>query len=892
MLTIRAMSDGKGYAARHLEHNDYYAEGERVGGEWRGRGAGLLGLGGAVRSEDFEAIREGLDPTSGQFLRIRRSTEHGRNLYDFTFSAPKSVSVLAALGDDPRLAAAHRVAVEEALAELEMQAAGRVRQHDANQDRPTTNIVAAVYHHDTSRELDPQLHTHVVAANLTFDGAEGRWKALQATGIYERRAYLSEVYRNTLAREVLALGYEIESRRDGGFELKGVPPECLDRFSQRSRQRDQAIREFTASHGRKPTDNEVAVLVRETRARRLAEISTAEVRERQRSRLSPQEQIALTKVRRERACEISTLPAGTALSHAVEHVFERVSVTGHHEVLLQALRVGRGRTRLSDLKSELVHWQADGRVLRNGNELATQASLDREREMIGAIHRGMGSFEPLGDTRAFCRSDRLRPEQQRALAFVLLSRDRAVLIEGAAGTGKTAALQELKRALNEVGRDVLAVAPTMSAVEELRKVGFSDATTLERLVRDGSLQSEARGKVLIVDEAGMVSARQMAQLLQLAERVDLRLVLCGDTRQLPSVEAGDALRVLQKESRLRSVALVEVQRQSKRAYRGAVELLRDDPAGGFARFQTLGAVREVPYNDRPDAVAELYARSPGALVVCATHQEIERVTDAIRAQRNQSGELVGGSVLMRHVALGWTQAQKTNFDDYRPGLILNFHRSAKGAAKGESLVVESIANDSVIARSIRGASITLTRKQAGCFDVCEPKPIEVAVGDRLLLTANHREPDLRVTNGEIVTVSGVQVDGRIALEDGRTLPPTYRSFAHGYAITAHRSQGKTVDSVIVSADGMPKELFYVAASRGRHSVTILTSDVDRLRETVGQSMQRKSALELIRGASRGLALARQLVQRAATYVAAIPKRVMEVAVQSRKELRREPSLSR
>jgi ATP-dependent exoDNAse (exonuclease V) alpha subunit len=115
-----------------------------------------------------------------------------------------------------------------------------------------------------------------------------------------------------------------------------------------------------------------------------------------------------------------------------------------------------------------------------------------------------------------------------------------VLIEGAAGTGKTAALQELGRALHEAGREVLAVAPTMSAVEELRKVGFPDATTLERLLRDDRLQSHTREKAVILDEAGMVSSRQMANLLQLAEQCDLRIVLCGETKQIPSVEAGDA----------------------------------------------------------------------------------------------------------------------------------------------------------------------------------------------------------------------------------------------------------------------------------------------------------------------------------------------------------------
>ena len=235
MLTIRAMSDGKGYSSRHLEHSDYYAEGERVTGVWQGRAAELLGLSGPVETEEFEALRQGLDPGTHEFLRVRRSADRtaadgttlaqGRSLYDFTISAPKSVSILAIIGGDDRLIEAHRKAVSETLQEAETYAATRVRQAGANEDRPTGNLALAVYHHDTSRELDPQLHTHAVAANLTYDGTEGRWKALQASEIYERRAYLSEVYRNALAREVRAMGYEIESQRDAkgcdaGFEIR------------------------------------------------------------------------------------------------------------------------------------------------------------------------------------------------------------------------------------------------------------------------------------------------------------------------------------------------------------------------------------------------------------------------------------------------------------------------------------------------------------------------------------------------------------------------------------------------------------------------------------------------------------------------------------------------
>lgn len=135
---------------------------------------------------------------------------------------------MAVLGRDGRLIKAHEKAVAEALRELKAHACTRVRLNGANDDRLTGNLAIAAYHHDTSRELDPQLHTHAVAANLSYDGSEGRWKALQASGIYQRRAYLTEVYRNILAGEIRKLGYQIENRRDArgrdcGFEIRGLP---------------------------------------------------------------------------------------------------------------------------------------------------------------------------------------------------------------------------------------------------------------------------------------------------------------------------------------------------------------------------------------------------------------------------------------------------------------------------------------------------------------------------------------------------------------------------------------------------------------------------------------------------------------------------------------------
>ena len=157
-----------------------------------------------------------------------------------------------------------------------------------------------------------------------------------------------------------------------------------------------------------------------------------------------------------------------------------------------------------------------------------------------------------------------------------------------------------------------------------------------------------------------------------------------------------------------------------------------------------------------------------------------------------------------------------------------------------------VESDRLTVRNERGELRALTGKQAKAFDVLERVPIEVAAGERLLLTANRREPGFRTTNGEIVTVSDVDERGQIHLDDGRLSPSNFKQFAHGCAVNAHRSQGKSVDSVIISADGMQRELFYVAATRGREHVLVITSDKGRLRESVGQSTARKSASELAR----------------------------------------------
>jgi hypothetical protein len=200
-------------------------------------------------------------------------------------------------------------------------------------------------------------------------------------------------------------------------------------------------------------------------------------------------------------------------------------------------------------------------------------------------------------------------------------------------------------------------------------------------------------------------------------------------------------------------------------------------------------------------------------------------------------------------ALNWTEAQRKDVRRYKAGQVLLFHKPVKEAGKNEAVTVLRTEKGKVICQKQDGKEIALTGKQAGAFGVFAKRSIELAPGDQILMLANRNERGLKVTNGDIGVIRMVDpASGRIHLQDGRTLPADYRQFKHGYAVTAHRSQSKTVDGVIVSADRMAGELFYVAVSRAREFLQVITSNLPLLRQTVGVDGTRLSATELARQA--------------------------------------------
>jgi conjugative relaxase-like TrwC/TraI family protein len=843
-IAHKNLTAAENYFDEHLAQNDYYAAGENRPGQWIGGGAERLGLKNAVTREQFHALCENQNPETGERLTQRQLKEGQRRVfYDFTCSAPKSVSVLAVTLADERLVTAHEEATRIAFREVETFAATRVRKQGGQKDRTTGNLAAAAFTHTSSRALDPQLHTHFTVFNATFDESERCWKALQAGGMYDAIRYGTAVYRNELAKRVQQIGYRIQLSKHG-FQIEGVSDEVLKRFSKRAQQRDAVVKELEQKLGRKLSNNAVAHAVHQSRTEKVKGISTAEVRERQLAQLSSEEQQSLQNlcssvqpVRIVRVLE----PENQTLNHAVAHVFERKSVVPEHELLNVALSQRLGEVDLPALKAA-VKYSAE--LVKTERGFSTRQILATELDLIQTVNVGCDSVAPLHP--GYRPADWLGEDQRRAIYHVLRTSDRITGLRGLAGTGKTTALRELVAACKQARVEPLFCAPMAAATDVLRKEGF-DAVTLQSLLLSKSTLSER--KLVVLDEAGAVGMDDLKRLFDLAR--DARIVLSGDTGQHASVARGDAMRILERHSDFKSGQLTAIRRQRKAAYRKAVELAAQKrTVEAFAQMERMGAITELAGDELHDSAAKSYLKAleenKSALLVAPTWAEIEAVTEKVRTALKISGRLAGEEKeLQVFDSLSWTEAQKRDARQYRPGMAIHFHRTAYGFDKDETVAVVAVENNSLTVQCPDGSEVLFQLGQGSAlFDVGEKRELKMAAGDKLLLQSNWQK---KFVNGELVEVKAVQGDS-VLLADGRVIPAEYRTFTHGYAVTSHAAQGKTVDEVLLvaSSRSLPainQEQFYVSISRGRERCQIFTDDAEMLRSHVTHSSARLAAVE-------------------------------------------------
>jgi hypothetical protein len=761
---------------------------------------------------------------------------------------------------DTRLLEAHDAAAKLAFAELERFAARQANTALTRINIPTGNVIAASFRHTASRALDPQVHTHFVTANATWDEKVRDWRALNEFEMVSAIRYAGKVYQNEMARSCRALGYQIVETRDRrgvvtGFEIAGVPESVCQRFSKRRAQVELGIAKFIESHGREPTPGEVHAIAVSSRDRKLAEITTPAVLAAQRDQLSPDELRDLAKLRDE-AIARSREPNrchGLSREHeslqmAASHLFERRSVVKGHEVLAEALNQNLGHQELSSLQA---HAKASKLVGLTGKDwlreqFATREGLALEKWAVDFVNEGRCKFEPLGDKNAKL-SPQLSPEQRKAAKEVLGSIDQVTCFRGAAGVGKTTVLAEVWREIELAGSQVFACAPTSAAADTMRKEGLP-ATTLSEFLKNVAFRERDRLKnaVLIVDEGGLASNRQGAELLRLAEDNSARVLFLGDSRQHSSVEAGDFLRVLETHSHMRRVELGAIRRQEHQSYREAVGCLATGAARlGLEKLDGLGWVKE-GFSNYIRSAASDYARltrngKAQVLAVTPTWAEQEAFTGELRAKLKSAGRLGRDTTVNVHEPLKWTKAQTRNPQNYEPGMVATFSRSAGGFRAGEFAPVTRVARGRVFVQTPAGERPLPLRSRS--FGVCRPRPLGVAAGDRILVRANDRHS--RLMNGEIVHVIGIE-SGVLQLADGRAVDTArFRDFTHGYAVTSHASQSKTVDHVIVAAERLDAKSAYVACSRGRHTCTIHTPDKAALLDRLPTG-NREAALDMLK----------------------------------------------
>ncbi|MEO0851983.1 MAG: MobF family relaxase [Cyanobacteria bacterium J06648_11] len=626
MMSLSNISAQQGET--YYTHENYYCADEaQPQSEWAGIGAASLGLEGSVDRDRFSHLLNGLAPEGDRLpgRRVNRAHQsetlrkHRAGL-DMTFSAPKSVSLAALVNGDRELEMAHRTAVDRTLAHIESHHA-LTRKWDGRKQQPvrTGNLVVAKFHHDTSRELDPQLHTHCVAINAT-QLPDGTWRALSNESIYQNAKLLSSIYRNELAHEARKLGYDIECDRDCLFELKGYRPEQLEHFSERRQQ----ILAFVGGAEANAIERGWAAI--RTRARKGKDIPREILHERWSDRAR---EIGLTHPAPTRVREVASdvEEAREIVDLAVEHCGERSAVFRRTAIQTAVLE----RIQPFDLETmEAAIAEHPDLMPTLDRRFTTESARDREEAALVLMRSGRDRVEALADDLeeldSSLEEEELTEGQRAAIRLAATTRDRFIAWQGVAGAGKTTALRRVKRLAEAAGYRVEGYAPSASAAGVLGEELAIATTTVASLLLSKQPE-DSRSRLWIVDEASFLSAKDAHDLLARATRAEARVILVGDVQQLSAVEAGHPFRSLQQGGMV-TAHLDESLRQHAPDLRAAVDAVaRGEVKAGLERLQQFERVVAIADDEaRRDRVVEDYiSLSPDersqTLLLAGTHVE-------------------------------------------------------------------------------------------------------------------------------------------------------------------------------------------------------------------------------------------------------------------------------
>jgi conjugative relaxase-like TrwC/TraI family protein len=822
--SLKGVDAGRYYTERLPS---YYLDGGETPGWWWGQATDRLGLDGQVDPEAFLAVMAGQDPTTGVDLG-RRYGEGSVRGYDATFSAPKSVSVLFAVGDDrvrEQASAAHDRAVEAALGWIEDHAHTRLRQHGHIMCVDAGGLVVGLFRQHTSRRLDPQVHTHAVIANRV-PASDGRWLALDARSMMVDQRSVSAVYHACLRAELTRrLGVEWETPAHGIAEIAGIPKRVLGEFSRRTsgvgRRLEKKLDRFQGDMGREATVRERWRLEREavldSRPAKRHDVSLDELHEEWRERTvglgyEPQRLVhrVLYRVRRLDGIDhgVTTALADTAVRslgegqswwrHAelVRELASAVPTTtavGAVEVVevLDGLADTVTAERCVDISRPIppgASLRRDGRPITEAavdRTLTTRSILDEEEELLARVqHR---TERQTSRPREIHFIEHLSPSQQEAVAAVA-GDGRLELIVGPAGAGKTTMLAKARLNLALHDRHAFGVAPTATAAEVLSTESHMPADTLDKLLVEHSHPSRppdpsydlAAGTTVIVDEAATASTPKLAALFRLADQKDWRLVLVGDPRQFTAVGRGGMFAHLVDSHG--AVELDQVHRFQHAWEREASLRLRTGDHKALVEYDKHGRIHGGTQTTMESELIDAWktARHHGQSValMANTTDTVTRLNQLAQQSRIMTGEL--------DINTPWLKA-------------------------GDSLI---FVGDEVVTRRNDRRLRT-------------DRDLMVKNRDHWTITDIHRDRSITVTG----STGSIRLPGEYVTTDVEL----------GYAQTSHASQGRTVDVALLLVDSPADGRgVYTPMTRGREAnhAYVVTEDNQTALDVIGQAISR------------------------------------------------------
>lgn len=825
MLSVKSLGAADSALASYYEllaRDDYYEAGGEPPGIWHGRLAVDLDLTGTVRPGQLAAAFRGRHPITDEALSQNAGDGHKAG-WDLTFSAPKSVSVLWAVTDaemQVRIASAHDAAVMSAIAHLERKAFRSRDRLDPGAGRGA--ILAAVYQHGTSREMDPQLHSHVVVANLGRR-IDGSWCALDFDSRWKMAA--GAMYRTELAAQMRRLGYGIE--RDGSsFQIPGIGKDITDAFSTRRRQIVEAL-EQTGHSGAK--------------AASVAALHTRQAKgEIDRHTLMPiwREQAAAaglhadklkalmnsSSIQMKSSEVISTDAIFEALTHG-NSTFTRMQLEAAVATAAQGIMDADAteqwiRRQIQEKQRDprpqgLVRLRlpkVDSRKDHGVEYYTTREMLEIEKRIIdGAVARKGDHRHQVSAVPGLLAYPMLSQEQIQALQHVTQSKHGVSIIRGLAGTGKSTLLAAARASWLAGGMNVIGAALAGKAADGLEAGSGIRSQTLHSLIYkldSGTRQLSARD-VVVIDEAGMAGSRQLKQILDHIHAAGSKVVLVGDPLQLQPIEAGGMFRYLSDE--IGYSELRDIRRQQKVEDQDMIHaLLGGKVSDVLADLQNRGMLTVAPEMKSPDFVmkSDEIRMNSSENIFTVTEQMVEAWWQQRDPQQPGETQMLAG----------------TRSDVYRLNML------AREKLKGAGLLCDE-------------ASLETDRG-----------PRHFGVGERILFTRNDRQ--LNVKNGQLGTVAGIQRDGgscisyTIAVDGGRAVKVhtrRYRHLEYGYVLSIHKAQGVTVDhTLVLMSDVMAdREWSYVAASRHRKRLQVFVAEeqYDLVADQMSRSRQKMAAVD-------------------------------------------------